>query len=254
MTWPVGIGWTTWHYIWRILPVHRREESGQLPDDLPPPLPDSISHEEIRQPRDGVGPLLHRRYWCAIGDPDLGAHELMRRLSGDPNLIAPRQIARFSKATGEEGLMQLGDEFLVHMPGPWNGPVRTVDVRPDGFRFATLAGHLEAGQIEWRAWEEQGQLRMAVESWARGADRLSAILHDRLRMAKEVQLYMWTTLLHRVPRLTGGRLLDGVHVHTRRVAPEQFELQGVATRTAERPGGLSTRRSLLQLLRDGITP
>ncbi len=117
--------------------------------------------------------------------------------------------------------MQVGDESLVHMPGPWNGPVRAVEVRPDGFRFATLAGHLEAGQIEWRAWHD-GRLRFAVEAWARGGDRLSAFAHDRLRMAKEVQLYMWTSVCERVPRLARGRLLDGVTVVTHRVPPEAF--------------------------------
>lgn len=66
------------------------------------------------------------------------------------------------------------------------------------------------------------ELRFAVESWARGGDRLSALVHDRLRRAKEVQLYMWTSVLERVPRLAGGRLLDGVHVQTRRVPPEAF--------------------------------
>ena len=118
--------------------------------------------------------------------------------------------------------MQVGDEFLVHMPGPWNGPVRVVEIRPDGFRFATLAGHLEAGQIEWRAWEDDGLHFAAELSWSRQGDRFSVLLHDRLRMAKEIQLYMWTTVVERVPRFAGGRLLDGVHVHTRRVPPEAF--------------------------------
>jgi hypothetical protein len=48
-------------------------------------------------------------------------------------------------------------------------------------------------------------------------------MHDRVRMAKEVQLYMWTSVVERVPRLVGGRLLDGVHVQTRRVPPEAFD-------------------------------
>ncbi|HET9721109.1 MAG TPA: DUF1990 family protein [Solirubrobacteraceae bacterium] len=226
LSWPVGIAWTSWHYIWRILPVHRSEEPGELPADLPPPLPDAVSPEEIRTPRDGVGPLLHRLYRCRIQDARLRPHELMSRLQADPDLVAPRQIARFTKAAGEDGRMHVGDEFLVHMPGPWNGPVRTVEVRPDGFRFATLEGHLEAGQIEWRAWEQDGDLHVAVESWARGADRLSAILHDRLRMAKEVQLYMWTTVLERMPSQAGGCLADGVHVHTRRVPPDAFATTG----------------------------
>jgi hypothetical protein len=107
------------------------------------------------------------------------------------------------------------------MPGPWDGPVRTVEVRADGFRFATLDGHLEAGQIEWRAWND-GHLQFAVESWARAGDRLSAFAHDRMRMAKEVQLYMWTSVVERVPKLVGGRLLDGVRVHTRRVPASAF--------------------------------
>ncbi|HEX3925196.1 MAG TPA: hypothetical protein VHY31_23150 [Streptosporangiaceae bacterium] len=36
------------------------------------------------------------------------------------------------------------------MPGPWDGPVRVVHTGAASFRFATLAGHLEAGEIEFR--------------------------------------------------------------------------------------------------------
>lgn len=221
LTWPLGMAWTAWHYTWRILPVHRVEEPGALPLDLPPPLPDGVSLESVQRLGDGSGPLLHRTYSCAVRGAKLGAEELIACVAADPNRLAPRQIARFHKADGDEGTMRVGDEFLVHMPGPWNGPVRVVELRPDGFRFATLEGHLEAGQIEWRAWED-GELHFAVESWSRPGDRLSAVLHDRLRMAKEVQLYMWTTVLDRVPRLAGGRLRDGVSVRTARVPPEAF--------------------------------
>jgi hypothetical protein len=221
LTWPLGMGWTALHYMWRILPVHRTELEGRLPDDLPPALPADVSHEHIQLPEDGVGPLFHRLFTCAVANAEMGVEELMAEVAADPNRVTPRQIARFHKAEGAEGRMQVGDEFLVHMPGPWNGPVRTVEVRPDGFRFATLAGHLEAGQIEWRAWHD-GQLRFAVEAWARGGDRVSAFAHDRLRMAKEVQLYMWTSVCERVPRLARGRLLDGVTVVTHRVPPEAF--------------------------------
>lgn len=218
--WPVGMLWTAWHYTWRILPVHRCEAPGTLPDDLPPPLP-AQPDDEVQRLDEGAGPLLHRVYSCTVLDAKLSAHELMGRIAANPGRVTPRQIARFHQATGTPGEMRPGDEFLVHMPGPWNGPVRVVDVRPDGFRFATLRGHLEAGQIEWRAWQD-AELHFAIESWARPGDRLSALLHDRLRMAKEVQLYMWTTVLERVTRLAGGRLADGAHVSTRRVPPAAF--------------------------------
>jgi hypothetical protein len=42
-------------------------------------------------------------------------------------------------------------------------------------------------------------------------------------MAKEVQLYMWTSIVERVAREVDGRLVNGVTVQTRRVPPEAFE-------------------------------
>jgi hypothetical protein len=228
---------TSWHYLWRILPVHRSEETGSLDADLPPALPPDASREDIQEPQDGFGPLLHRVYSCSIADSSMTPEELIARLGADPNRVAPWQLARFRKTRGDEGTLAPGDEFLVHMPGPWDGPVRAVEVRPESFRFATLSGHLEAGQIEWRAWDD-GRLQFAVESWSRGGDRLSALVHDRLRMAKEVQLYMWTSVVERVPRLAGGRLLDGVYVRTRRVPPEEFDATaGCPDRSSDPLGG-----------------
>jgi hypothetical protein len=56
-----------------------------------------------------------------------------------------------------------------------------------------------------------------IESWARSGDRLSHLLHNRLRMAKEVQLHMWTAVIERVARRAGGRLERGIDIETRRV-------------------------------------
>ena len=208
--------------MWRILPVHRIEEEGSLEQDLPPELPEGVSHDQVQVLRDGSGPLLHRTYSSTVVEGSVGPEPLMSQLSADPDSVAPWRLARFRKTTGAEDIMMVGDEFLVHMPGPWDGPVRVIEVRPDRFRFATLVGHLEAGQIEWRLAPEAGGVSFTVESWARGGDRFSAFMHDRVRMAKEVQLYMWTSVAERVARRAGGRLLDGVHVVTRRVPPEAF--------------------------------
>lgn len=222
-TWPLGMLWTSWSYMWRILPVHRVDEEGSLDRDLPPPLPSGVSQDEVQSPAAGSGPLLHRVYSGTVIDGDTDAEALMKELSADPDCVAPWRLARFRKTRGTEGAMAVGDEFLVHMPGPWDGPVRVVEVQPDRFRLATLAGHLEAGQIQWRVTPADGGIRFEIESWARGGDRLSAFMHDRLGMAKEVQLYMWTAVAERVARRAGGRLRDGVHVLTRRVPPEAFE-------------------------------
>jgi len=113
--------------------------------------------------------------------------------------------------------MRVGDEFVVRMAGPWDGPVRVVDVTDASFRLVTLARHLEAGQIEFSAADVEGGVAFCIESWARSADRLADLLYQRLRMAKEVQLHMWTSFLERSAQIAGGRVAGGITIDTRRV-------------------------------------
>jgi hypothetical protein len=115
--------------------------------------------------------------------------------------------------------MRVGDEVVVRLPGPWDGPIRVVETGPRSFRVATLDGHIEAGQIEWRAADEDEALIFEIESWARGGDRLASLLHDRIPMAKEVQLHMWTRVVERVAGYTQGRLVHGIDITTRRCDP-----------------------------------
>jgi hypothetical protein len=219
---PVGVALTSWSYIWRITPVHRRDVEGSVGEDTPPPLPSDVSHDGVQRPDDGAGPLFRRTYTGVVLEPELRAADLIEALAQDPNRVVPLALARFRKTCGEEWRLRVGDEFQIRMPGPWDGPVRTVEVTPTSFRFATLEGHLEAGQIEWRAWDEEDRVVFQIESRSRAGDRPSALLHDRVRMAKEVQLHMWTSVVEHVAKEAGGRLVDGVHVETRRVAPEAF--------------------------------
>jgi hypothetical protein len=221
-SWPAGMLITSWSYVWRTTPIHRSNLAGSLAEDLPPPLPPGTAVDGVQQPDHGAGPLLHRIYSGRVRNPKLTAADLMARVQADPNVVAPNALARFVKTAGEKGRMRVGDEFVVRMPGPWDGPVRTIEVTPSAFRFATLSGHLEAGQIEWRANDRDGWLEFSVESWARAGDRLSALLHGKLRMAKEVQLHMWSSVVERVARVADGTLVGGVAIVTRHVPPSAF--------------------------------
>jgi hypothetical protein len=216
LSWPVGVSLTAWIYIWRTTPLHRREVEGDPGADREPPLPAGTRTEGIQAPESGSGDFLRRRYRGRIAGADLGAEELIARIREDPDAVAPSTLARFRRERGPEGRpLDVGDEYTVHMPGPWDGPVRVVEATPTSFRFATLEGHLEAGQIEWRACERDGDLVFEIESWSRPGDRASDLLHHHLKMAKEVQLHMWTTVLEKVARLSGGRLPDGIDIETR---------------------------------------
>ena len=196
--------------------MHRREESGGE-SDLPPALPDAVLDDDVQRVDQGVGPLFHRVYRARIRETRRSPQELIGRLRVDPNLATPTELARFLKVRGAEGGLQVGDELVVRMPGPWDGPVRVVESTPTSFRLATLRGHLEAGQIEFRATETGPLLQFEIESWARSGDRLSNLLYHHLRMAKEVQLHMWTSFLEQVATLSAGRLTGGVEIVSRKV-------------------------------------
>ena len=218
LTWPVGIALTSWDYMWRTTVMHRREITGEsLADHLPPDHPEGIDATELQPPRDGVGPLFHRCYSTRIHDAELSAADLMATLKTDLNQAAPTTFARFQRVLGDQPRLRVGDEYVVRMPGPWDGPVRVVAEDEHSFRLATLAGHLEAGQIEFRADTDRDEVTFVIESWARSADRLSDLLYHKVGMAKEVQVHMWTSFLEGVASLSGGRLTGGVTIETQRV-------------------------------------
>ncbi len=202
--------------MWRTTPTKRMEEIGSPRDDSPPRLPAGAGGD-VQHPEDGVGPLFHRRYDIRIADGSLSAEELIARLRADLNAVAPTEFARFFKVRGGDGPLSVGDEYVVRMPGPWDGPVRVVEVTLRSFRLATLEGHLEAGQIELGCEEDRGDLAFSIESWARSADRLSNLLYHQLRMAKETQLHMWISVLEQVARLTEGVRDGPLRIETHRV-------------------------------------
>jgi hypothetical protein len=214
--WPAGIALTSWHYMWRTTPLHRGEVTGRLPADAPPDLPADVSRAEVQHPPDGVGPLFHRTYRARIRDTTVTPEALMAEIASDLDRVAPGEFATFKKVLGETGTLTVGDEYLVRMPGPWDGPVRVVERTSTAFRLVTLDGHLEAGQIRFEVTRD-GLLEFRIESWAQAGDRLSNLLYSHLRMSKEIQLHMWTSVLERVVRLAGGRLDGGIEILTRRV-------------------------------------
>jgi hypothetical protein len=158
--------------------------------------------------------MLHRSYAVRIAGSALSPAALIDMVADKLNEASP-EMAVFRKTRGADGPLRPGDEFLVRMPGPWDGPVRVVHRDATSFRLATLAGHLEAGEIEFRAGPGGGGLRFEIESWARAGDRLADLLYNKLRLAKEIQLNMWSHFCVRAAALAGGRPQGGVTIRTR---------------------------------------
>jgi uncharacterized protein (UPF0548 family) len=215
--WPVGVALTSWRYLWRLTPTQRWDWSGDPQQDTGPPLPDAVIDEDSQTAGDGVGPLLRRLYRVRIRASSMSPEQLVGRIAQDLDAMAPSEFASFQKLRGEQSELRVGDEYVVRMPGPWDGPVRVAEVTPTSFRLATLTGHLEAGQIEFRARNRDGALEFTIESWARSGDRLSNLMYTHLRLSKEVQLHMWTSVLERVVELAEGNRHGPLAILTRRV-------------------------------------
>src|SRR3954454_14493180 len=113
--WPVGVGLTSWSYMWRTTPMHRTEEAGDPDDEAPPALPDGVSRDEVQPAADGAGPLFHRRYAAVVREPRLSPEELIERVAGDLNKVTPTEFAVFQKVHGDADGMTVGDEYVVRM-------------------------------------------------------------------------------------------------------------------------------------------
>jgi hypothetical protein len=214
--WPVGLAIVSWRYMWRTVPLHRSDETGTRAD-LPGFAYDTTGFADRLQPLSaGVGPVLHRLYRVRIVGTSITPPVLMDLVSHSLNKATP-EMAKFRKIRGDQSALRLGDEYVVRMPGPWDGPVRVVRRGEASFRLVTLHGHLEAGEIEFRAGTDPDGLYFEIESWARAGDRLSALLYNNLRAAKEIQLNMWSHFCIRVARMAGGRPQGGITIRTRRL-------------------------------------
>lgn len=229
--WPLGLLLVSWRYLWMTTPLHRVEEPGGV-GDLPLVLPPRWVDERSQPIDQGVGALWHRRFDVRIEDSSLSAEELITAVASDLNGAAPTDAAVFRKLVGRDGELAAGDEYVVRMPAPWDGPVRVVHRNDTSFRLATLQGHLEAGQVEFRADRDGAALRFTIEAWHRCGSRLIDLLYTRVRLAKEIQLNMWVRYCLGAARVAAGHARGGVTIHTRRLAdPERVHAADRRERT-----------------------
>jgi hypothetical protein len=226
--WGAGMALMGLRYVTHRVPSYRRNRTPGCelrPPDFDRDLPGEAG--TIQRPADGVGPLYHRRYSIKFTDADLGCEAIIERLLRDPNAATPREVSRF-ELLGDIGdrPLQAGDEMVVRLPGPWNGPVRVIDATASSFRLVTLKGHMEAGEIEFRAEaNERGWVVFSIESWARCGDPWFNLLYHRFGLAREMQLHMWSHFCERVVKLAGGIVMSNVELHTCTAPEDGWEPQ-----------------------------
>ena len=226
---PRGVAGVLWRCVRPDVAVHVVEEIGDH-RDLPPRMTDATDRDQPLEA--GYGPALHREFRVRVVGAQRGAVELVDALARNMNRAVVPGVARFDYVAAS-GAMAVGEELVVRMPGPWDGPVRVLHRDPTSFLLGTLAGHLEAGQIEFAARDlVDGDLEFAITTWARAGDPVADVLYSRLGLAKQIQYLLWVEFCVRAAALAGGRTPGGVTVRTRTVAwPDEISSSQISSQT-----------------------
>lgn len=151
------------------------------------------SHQK-QKIEDGYGAAYHRTYTIRVPIDIEASRDELRKVKADLNHYSPQLLARFEKLSGSANQLAAGDEFQIHITGPWNGPVRVSEVTENAFRLITLQDHLEAGRIDFRVLPDpDGEHSFfQIESLARSRDAVVDFVYDKLPIAKVAQAFMWT--------------------------------------------------------------
>ena len=234
LRWLGGMSIAMWRYAFRSVPLARTQR--RLPGEDPGPTDRAAPGDQAAlQPRvEGAGPAFRRRYRVRVRGPRLDARALMDRITRDPNLASPVEVARFVKTRGRLGEMREGDEYLVWMPGPWNGPVRVAHRTPTSFRLATLQGHMEAGEIVFSARDDDGDLVFQIESAARSGTRPFWFAYGPLRFAREMQMHVWAHFCEQAAEISGGVPEGAIEILSLEFPDDRGQPSRAASRRARR--------------------
>ena len=217
--WPFGMMLITVRYLRTIGDINRSFESRQSPA---PSLLNSSDDTDLQDVDEGLGAVFERTYRVRIADSTQSPEELLAFVTSNFNRATPVEVAEFTERRPEGDGPEVGSEYEIRMPGPWSGSVRTVGRTPTSIRLATLDGHMEAGEIEFRtSWADSSSttkggrdLVFEIYSVARSADRAFNVLYSYLPVAREMQLYMWVHFCCRVAEMAKGTVVGKPEVRT----------------------------------------
>lgn len=211
------VGWHLTRRWW--IPAHRRTvdvaDVPSTPHRLTPQILNATPPVQLLS--DGVGPLFHRHYYADIQKPRLGKQQLIQTIVRDINRCCPTEMANFEKTKGSENRLAVGDEFFIHLTGPWNGPIRVIESKATSFSFITLEGHLEAGEIQFRVVDHpirRDAYRFEIRSWSRSKDKVVDFAYDTVPLVKTAQAQMWVYFCKQVVDLSEGELIGDIQVIT----------------------------------------
>jgi hypothetical protein len=220
--WLVGAPLATFRFLRQQIPFR------ELPAHAPAgPLPSAEPSRDLMEEEAGIGPLAHRVYGAVLRDCVLTAPRLVRIIAADPNVIAPTEVLRFERKGHDRRDLREGDELLIRMAGPWNGPVRVTHRWEHGFRLAALRGHAQAGQLEVRTRDDDGDIVVEIQTRERAGGGWFYLL-DRIGLIQRMQAYTWAEMLQKAAHLAGARAPTEITVRSWQGEEERGSRRGLA--------------------------
>ena len=211
---------TSWSYMWRTTPMHRREEIGALADDRAARrCRAGVSREEVQAAADGAGPALPPPLRALVREPRLSPEELDRRTSRTTSTASrPTEFAVFQKVAGRDERdarrrrVRRADARAVGRPGArGRGRRRARSASPRSPATSRPARSSSAPRRRRRACASRSSRGRAAATACRTCSttacawprRSSCTCGPRSSSASRGR--------------PGGRLTGGIEIHTRRV-------------------------------------
>jgi len=194
----------------------------QLSEQPPEPTTVPGLHDPIQHRSDGVGPVVMRTYGVDITNPALAGSQLVAALCADPNRFNSDLVAGFVRDDRPATDLSHGDQLVVEIPGPWNGPVHVVTADDDQLLLATMNDHMEAGHIRFDTTSlaeptAGGGYRFRIRSWATAGDAPFLAAHLAVPVGKVLQTAMWTAMCDNAVSISGGERSGSIRVDTEKL-------------------------------------
>jgi uncharacterized protein YbjT (DUF2867 family) len=164
-----------------------------------------VTREQL--PSEGVGPLVHKRYWADIEGSFFRAGALRDVFRRSLAQVMPFET---TQENGPITNLKKNQTFTVMLPLRGALSMRVEDITPDRITCATLEGHPLAGLLTFDFLERGAQVRFETGVHARGADTVDALLLATI--GELLQDANWMAVVERVVKLSGGRAPAGAQM------------------------------------------
>jgi NADH dehydrogenase len=166
-------------------------------------------------PENGVGAMLHKRFWADIKGSPRSAASLMTLFKQRVTDLMPIEFASEPNAatTIERGVTMTGA-----LPLRGNFQVRVEVSEPTRVVFATIEGHPLAGIVEFATAETSHGLTFSIDTWTRASNVVDFLAMKTV--GEPSQSANWRAVVDNVVEASGGTS-DGVQTESAKLNEEE---------------------------------